>query len=369
MTAQLTETNPTEELAGRLFTAGVGALELGCAYLGVRLGLYRALADHGPQSAAELASRTGLNQRYAREWLQAQAISGLVHIDGDDVVTGRFSLADGVDDVFVDETSAAYLGGLPNIFAALGGVLPQLADAYRTGAAVSYAAYGPDAVIGQAALNRPAFANLLVDQWLPQLPDVLARLRDTAEPAKVGDFGCGVGWAAIELAKAFPHAHIDGLDNDESSIAAGRQHAVDNQVADRVDMEVRDLSDESAGWSPRYDVVFFFECLHDLPRPVEALRNARAALRPGGSVIIMDERADPLLTAPGDDVQRFLAMSSALWCLPQGMVGPDPEPVGTLLRPAMMQSLADRAGYAGTEVLPIEHPFWRFYRLQPAASS
>ena len=203
MTAQLTETNPTEELAGRLFTAGVGALELGCAYLGVRLGLYRALADHGPQSAAELASRTGLNQRYAREWLRHQAISGLVHIDGDDVVTGTFSLADGVDDVFVDETSPAYLGGLPNIFAALGGVLPQLADAYRTGAAVSYAAYGPDAVIGQAALNRPAFANLLVDQWLPQLPDVLARLRDTAEPAKVGDFGCGVGWAAIELAKAF----------------------------------------------------------------------------------------------------------------------------------------------------------------------
>lgn len=205
-------------------------------------------------------------------------------------------------------------------------------------------------------------------EWLPQIPDVLARLRDTDDPAKVGDFGCGVGWAAIELAKAFPHVHVDGLDNDESSIAAGRQHAVANQVDDRVGMEVRNLSDESAGWSPRYDVVFFFECLHDLPRPAEALRNARASLLPGGSVIVMDERADAELTAPGDEVQRFLATASALWCLPQGLVGPNPEPVGTLLRPAAMQSLAARAGYAGVEVLPIEHPFWRFYRLQPAAS-
>ena len=358
-------TQATEALVGRLFGAGVGALELCCAYLGVRLGLYRALAEDGPLSAAELARRAELDERYAREWLQAQAVAGLLRIDGDDPATARFALADGVADVFVDETGPAYLGGLPAALAAVGSVLPRLADAYRTGAPVSYAEYGPEAVSAQAALNRPAYVNSLVAEWLPAMPEVLARLRDTEHPARVGDFACGAGWASIELAKAFPDLRVDGLDNDEASIAVARHNAIDQGVADRVDLKVRDLSDESEDWSPRYDVVFFFECVHDFPRPVQALRNARNALRPGGSVIVMDERVATSLTAPGDEVERFFASVSPLWCLPQGLVGLDAEPVGTLIRPATMRSLAERGGYGATEILPIEHPFWRFYRLVP----
>ncbi|HEY7103350.1 MAG TPA: class I SAM-dependent methyltransferase [Mycobacteriales bacterium] len=363
-TTEMQAPSAIEELAGRMFGAGVGAIELCNAYLGVHLGLYRAL-DAAPATAAELATRTGCDERYVREWLQGQAISGFVTVDGPEVASARFALADGTADVFVDETGPAYLGGLTDALAAAATVLPVLADAYRTGAGVPYAAYGPDAVSAQAALNRPAFVNSLVSEWLPQVPGVLDRLRDRTDPARVADLGCGMGWAAIELAKAFPAVRVDGRDNDEASIARGRQHAAEHGVADRVNLEVLDVSDTAVDWSPRYDLVLFAECVHDFPRPVEALENARRSVRPGGTVLVVDERVTETLEAPGDEVQRFFAAASAVWCLPQGRVGADAEPVGAVIRPADMRDLARRAGYAGLDVLPIEHPFWRFYRLHP----
>jgi SAM-dependent methyltransferase len=340
----------------------VSALELGNTYLGVKLGLYRAL--DAPMTADELAAATGCAPRYVREWLTGQALSGFVTMSGNDPATARFTRVDGIDAVLIEETSPAYLGGLPHVFAALGTALPALVGAYRTGVGVSYAEYGPDAMIGQAALNRPAFVNALVQQWLPAIPDVAARLADPNRPARVADFGCGFGWAAIELAKAYPHITVDGFDSDEVSIAAARRHATEHGVADRVDFEVADLG-EAGTAGPQYGVVFFFECVHDFPRPVEALRHARAATVPDGTVIVMDERTDDTLTTPGDLTQRFFGAASALWCLPQGLVGPDPEPVGTLMRPDVLAGLAERAGYAKSEVLPLDHDVWRFYRLVP----
>ena len=364
MTTTDAEPSAIEALAGRIFSTGVGAAELCTAYLGIHLGLYKSLAD-SPATSAALAERAGCDERYVREWLTAQAVAGLLTVTGPDPASAEFALAEGTFEVLVDETSPAYLGGLPDVVAAAGRVLPLLADAYRTGEGVPYAAYGPDGVSAQSALNRPAFVNSLVADWLPQVPDVLARLQDQADPARVADLGCGTGWAAIELAKAFPHLRVDGMDNDETSIAIGRQHAAGHGVADRVNLEVADLADESADWSPRYDLVLFVECVHDFPRPVEALRHARAALRPGGTVLVVDERAAETFTAPGDEIERFFAAASTIWCLPQGRVGQDPEPVGTLIRPAAMRDLACRAGYADAVILPIEHPAWRFYRLVP----
>jgi SAM-dependent methyltransferase len=362
--APAVEANSTEQLMGRLFGAGVAAIELCNAYLGIHLGLYRALAE-APATAEELSRRTGCDRRYLQEWLQAQAISGFATVDGDDAAAARYALADGVEDVLVHETSPAYLGGLPDALAAGATVLPQLVAAYRSGNGVPYAAYGRDAVTAQAALNRPSFIHSFVAEWLPELPDVLARLQDATRPARVADLGCGLGWASIELAKAFPHIEVDGRDSDETSIAIGRNNAIEAGVADRVTLEVVDISDPTADWSPRYDFVFFVECVHDFPRPVEALRNARTSLRRGGTVLVVDERADERFSAPGDEVQRFFAAASAIWCLPQGRVGADPEPVGAVIRPTDMIDLAHRAGYARVEIVPIEHPFWRFYRLVP----
>jgi DNA-binding transcriptional ArsR family regulator len=192
-----------EALTGRLFGEGVGAFHLLCVHIGSKLGLYRALGDGGSPTAAELADRLGLDRRYVREWLQAEATAGLVTVEGD-VDSGRFALAAGAREALIDQTNPFYVGGLGTALAAAGATVSRVVEAFRTGEGVAYADYGPDAVAAQAALNRPAFVNSLVAEWVASVPDLQARLQDTVRPARVADFGCGAGWASIELARAFP---------------------------------------------------------------------------------------------------------------------------------------------------------------------
>jgi len=351
-----------EELSGRLFLQTLGTAELFTIYIGVELGWYRSLSDDGPATAVDLAQRTGSEVRYTQEWLAQQAVAGLLIAGGDEPATAQFSLADGVRETLVDEISPFYVGGMAYIVPAIGRALPSLVAAFRTGAGVPYSAYGAEAVTAQEALNRPAYENSLIGEWLPQVPDLQARLADTTRPARIADLGAGVGWASIRLAEAFPHVRVDGYDLDEESIARGRRYVAERGVAGRVDLEVADICQPL----PRdgYDVAFVFECLHDLPQPVAALEAARQALAPGGSVIVMEEHVAETFTAPGDEVERFMAAAGTLWCVPQGRTDAGSEVVGPLaIRPAMMRRLAESAGFGSVEILPIEHPFWRFYRL------
>ena len=351
-----------EELSGRLFLQTLAAVEIVNVYFGVELGLYRSLSEDGPATAAELAERIGIDVRYGQEWLAQQAVTGLLTARGDEPSTAVFSLADGVRETLIDEISPFYMGGLTYIAPAVGRALPSLVAAFRTGGGVPYAAYGPEAVTAQAALNRPAYENSLIEEWLPQVPDIQARLADTARPARVADLGAGVGWSSIRLAEAFPHIRVDGYDLDEESIARGRRHVAERGVAHQVDLEVADITQPLPGGG--YDLAVFFECLHDLPYPVAALEVARRSLAPGGSVIVMEEHVAESFTAPGDEVERFMAAAGTVWCVPQGRTEADSEVVGPLeIRPAVMRQLASRAGFDTVEILPIDHPFWRFYRL------
>jgi SAM-dependent methyltransferase len=361
-----TDTKPAAEeqveaLANRIFMAGLEAVELYNVHLGIALGLYRALDDGGAQTGAELAARTDLEPRYLREWLQAQAISGFVSIDGDDVDEDRFALAPAVRETLIDEVSPAFVGAIPAILPAVGGAMPDLVAGFRSGEPVAYSNY-PQAVSVQEAMNRPAYENSLVAEWLPQIPDVLARLDDANRPALVADLCCGPGWSSIVLAEAFPHLAVDGFDNDEESIARAQRNAADRGVSDRIRFEVADITTADPEQEPRYDVAFVFEAVHDLAHPVEALAGLRRALKPGAPLIVMDENVAEELTAPGDEVERFMANVSALWCTPQGH-GPGSEVVGAVIRPHTMTDLARRAGFTSVEVLPIEHAFFRFYRL------
>ncbi|MFG1622697.1 class I SAM-dependent methyltransferase [Kribbella sp. NPDC049227] len=348
-----------EEVSGRLFLQTLATAELLNIYLGVELGFYRSLSEDGPATAAVLAERSGAELRYTQEWLAQQAVAGLLTVSEEAV----FSLRDGVHEALVDETSPFYAGGMAYIAPAMGRALPALVAAFRTGDGVPLTAYGADAVTAQEALNRPAYENSLIDEWLPQVPDIQSRLADSTRPARVADLGAGVGWASIRLAEAFSHISVDGYDLDEESIARGRRYVAERGVGGRVDLEVADITQPL----PRdgYDVAFFFECLHDLPHPVAALEAARRALAPGGSVIVMEENVAETFTAPGDEVERFMAAAGTLWCVPQGRTDAGSEVVGPLeIRPATMQRLSETAGFASIEILPIEHPFWRFYRLQ-----
>jgi len=354
------DTTAAEALVGRLFAATLGTAELFTLYLGQVHGLYRAVDTAGSITAAELSASTWVELRYLLEWLQSQAISGLLSLDGPDVGTAGFSLAPGVREALLEETNPLHAGGMPAIAVAVGRAFPHLEAAFVSGAGVPYAEYGPEAVTAQAALNRPAYVNSLVTEWLPAMPDVQARL---ADGARVADVGTGAGWSAIELSKAYPAARIDGYDNDEESIARARRNAAQHGVSERIDFEVRDIIDIAD--EARYDLITFFECLHDLAHPVEVLAAARRALAPGGTVLVMDENADETLVTPGDEVQRFLAAASVLWCTPQGRVDADSEVVGAIMRPSRLRELAAAAGFGSVAVLPIEHPFWKFYRLNP----
>jgi 2-polyprenyl-3-methyl-5-hydroxy-6-metoxy-1,4-benzoquinol methylase len=353
-----------DALVGRIFQSVLGAMDLLNVYLGDRLGLYRALQDSGPASSAELASRASIHERYAREWLEQQAVGGLLDVDdvGKDAAARRYSLPAGHDEVLLDRDSLNYLAFVGRFVASLGQAAPSVLEAFRTGGGVSWAEFGLDAREGQAEQNRPIFLNLLGSEWLPRVADVHARLG--AEPAaRVADIGCGAGWSSIALAKAYPRVQVDGYDLDAPSIELARTNAAEHGVADRVSFQVRDVADPAL--AGQYDLVMGFEMLHDLSQPVEALRVMRGLLAEGGAVIIMDERVAERFTAPGDDVERLFYGFSTLCCLPAGMADQPSAATGTVMRPDTLRRYALEAGFRDVEVLPIEHDQFRFYRPIP----
>ena len=351
-----------DAFVGRLFQSGAAGLEALTIYLGNRIGLYRALADHGPATAGELAARANTSERYTREWLEQQAAADILRVD--DVAAAardrRFALPAEYAEVLLDEASLNYLAPLASAVFGFAAQLPAVAEAFQHGGGVPWADYGDEGRAMQAALNRPVFLHLLGQEWLPSIGDVHARLQ-ADPPARVADIACGYGWSSVGIARAYPKARIDGFDSDEPSIAAARAIAEQNGLADRITFTTRDAADPAL--AGRYDLVTVFEALHDMARPVEALRSIRRLVADGGAVIIMDEHVGESFTAPADEVERFMYSASVLLCLPSGMAEQPSAGTGTIMRPETLRRYASEAGFSDVTILPIEHPFFRFYRL------
>ena len=351
--------DPAAALAERLFQDMVGALELFTVYLGERLGLYQALGQHGPLTSAELAGRTGTAERYVREWLEHHAASGLLEVD--DPAAGplarRYRLPPGHAPVLADPDGLRYqaFNGVEVVRAARG--LPQLVEAFRTGGAPPPLPWGPE---GRAESNRSEFLNLLGARWLPAIADVHRRLL-REPPARVADLACGDGWSSIAMAQAYPLIQVDGFDLDPDAIAAARRHAERSGVSGRVSFAVTDAS----GLSGRYDLVTIFEALHDMSRPVDALRTARGLLGPAGSVVIADELVADEFTAPASDLERYHYGWSVVACLPAAMGDPRTAATGAVMRSATLRRYAEEAGFSRVDVLPLETRTWRFYQLIP----
>src|SRR3712207_3918849 len=179
------------------------------------------------------------------------------------------------------------------------------------------------------------------------------------------DVGCGMGWSAIGIARAYPQARVDGYDIDEPSVEQARRNAEEAGVADRVRFTTVDAA--AAGEEGSYDLVTAFECVHDLPDPVAVLAAMRRMARPGGTVLVVDERVAERFTAPGDQVERLMYGFSITCCLPDGLSTRPSAGTGTVMRPAALEHHALEAGFAGVDVLPIEHDLFRFYRLRAEA--
>jgi 2-polyprenyl-3-methyl-5-hydroxy-6-metoxy-1,4-benzoquinol methylase len=339
--------------------ASLGMVDVLSVYLGDRLGYYRALAE-GPATSAEIARRTGTNERYTREWLEQQAVSGILEVTDGDAASRVFALPAGHADALLNRDSLNYMTPTARMLTAAAGAFPQLLDAFRSGAGVSWAAYGADMLEGQGEVNRPAFLHLLPTEWLPAIPDVHARLQSDP-PARVADIACGAGWSSIAIAKAYPNVQVDGLDLDETSIGIANENLRDTGIEDRVSFQVRDGADPALAGA--YDFVTVFESVHDMSRPVDVLRAMRSLVKPDGAVLVVDERVAEEFTAPGDEVERLMYGWSVFLCLPAGMADTPSAATGTVMRPATLRRYAQEAGFRDVEVLPIEHIFFRFYRL------
>jgi 2-polyprenyl-3-methyl-5-hydroxy-6-metoxy-1,4-benzoquinol methylase len=351
------------EFAGRIAEAAIAGFELAAMELGNRLGLYAALAQ-GAATAPELAGRAGIDARYCREWLEQQATAGVVRVDADpvhgDPDARVFSLPLEHQICLLDPDSLALVSPLATFASVAGSFIPQLVDAYRNGTGISFGGYGESIRSAQEALNRPQFTNLLASDWLPNMPDVTARLE--AGGARVADIGCGCGWSSIALVTAFEGITVDGFDSDVSSIAQAQANAASAGVADRARFSTAD----AAAAEGTFDLVCCFEALHDMAHPVDALAAMRKMAGHDGSVLIMDERAaDAFTPNDPDPMQRLFYAASVLHCLPVGRSEADSACTGTVMRTATLERYAAEAGFASVEVLPIDHDAFRFYRLHP----
>ena len=352
----------SEAFAERLRGQMLSALELFTVVLGDRLGLYRALADGRPRTSAGLAAELGLAERYVREWLEQQAVAAI--LDVEDVAVGpderRYILPAEHAAALLDPTDLAYATSSLRSIAAIPLELADVAEVFRSGGGLAWHEVEYEDEESRDA-NRSAFERNM-GAWIGSAASVHTRLLDASDPASVADIGCGGGWSSLSIAAAYPATLVRGVDTNEHAVQLARKHASEAGMGDRVTFTVADAAHLDGG---PYDLVCFFECLHDLPRPVDALRRAREGLAEGGSVIVGDEKAAERFTAPGDELERTLYAWSVLSCLPYGMSGDDPAGTGTVMRPSTLRRYATDAGFAAFEVLPVDHPEWRFYLLQP----
>ena len=354
---------PSDEAIGafadRIFNDLLGAMSTYATTMGVTLGWYEALAGADSLTSTELASATETDERYAREWLEQQTVSGYLSVTDATAAPAdrRYSLAPEVAELLTNRSSLAYMAPFPGLLTSVGHSLPHLIEAFRTGAGFGWHQHGDGARCGQAEANRPMFLNLLGQDYLASLPAVDAALRSGGT---VADIGCGLGWSSIGIAQAYPEARVDGYDIDGPSVDKARVYAAEAGVGHRVRFHTIDVAELEADG---YDVVLALECIHDMPDPVSVLRAMRNIVKPGGTVIVMDERVGEHFTGEPDPIEQFMYGFSLLCCLADGRNAPESVATGTVMRPPTLERYATKAGFASVEALDIDNDFFRFYHL------
>jgi SAM-dependent methyltransferase len=346
-----------------LLESALGAMDVFSLYLGEQLGYYRALHEGGPATSGELAERTSTHERYAREWLEQQATTGLLAVDKVAAAAGerRYSLPPGYEEVLVNPESELFVAPLGRFIAVSVGQAPALLDAYRTGGGVSWADFGDEARTAQSDFNRPFFVHSLVPGYISQVPGLDAALKRPG--ARVAEIGFGGGWAAIAMAKAYPDARVEGFEIDGPSVEMARANAAASGAAGQVTFHHQDAGDGSI--DGQFDLVCAFECVHDMPDPVSVLRTMRRLAKPGGTVLVMDERVGEAFGNFGDFTERLFYGFSIAVCLPDGMSHQPSVGTGTVMRSATFERYALDAGFSAVDVLPLEHDLFRFYELIP----
>jgi 2-polyprenyl-3-methyl-5-hydroxy-6-metoxy-1,4-benzoquinol methylase len=335
--------------------AGANAFFMGA--IGDRLGLFADLAANGPATSDELARRTGLAERYLREWLGGMAAAGYLTRD---TATARYALPPAHGPVLAEEAGPWFLGAAFFDFSTnFGDTFRMLLDSFRSGAGIPQAAHGPEVAHSIERFTAPWYENLLVQTWLPAMPGVMSRLEAGAE---VCDVGCGQGRALIALARSFPECSFTGVDAYEPAVASARRRAREAGVADRVSFEARDAG---RGLPGRYDVITTFDVLHDAADPEGLLRAIHAALRPDGRYMCLEINCADRPEDNTGPIGTILYGLSLAYCLPVAMVDGGAG-LGTLGLPqSRLAALAEAAGFTDVTRAPVDDPFCALYELTP----
>jgi SAM-dependent methyltransferase len=293
---------------GRMLGDIGAAMNASLLVVGDKLGLYKALAQHGLMTSEELARKTGTTERYVREWLAAQAASDYVAYDA---ASGKFSMQPEQAAVFADEDSPVFLAGVGDIVAAMLRDEPKISEAFRTGKGLGWDKREPCLFCGTARFFRTGYKHHLIQEWLPALDGVVAKLE---RGATVADIGCGHGVSTLLMAQAFPRSRFFGYDYHQGSVEEARCSA--KSLGERVTFEVATAKTVPA---KSYDLVCLFDCLHDMGDPVGALRHIRSILAPDGTVMIVEPFAKDRLEDNLNPVGRIYYAASTMLCTPASL--------------------------------------------------
>ncbi len=286
------------------------ALSSSLVYIGQKLGLYKALASGEPVTPAELAQKTSTNERYVREWLINQAASGYVDYDP---ASGRYSLAPEQAMALTDENSPFYVGGGFYVIKAMTHAVSRIEDSFKNGGGMLWGEHDPDLFVGTERFFRPGYAAHLIASWIPSLTGVKEKLE---AGGKVADIGCGHGSSTIIMAQAYPNSRFWGFDNHEKSIETAQQRAKDAGVSDRVTFAVANASELP---DEQFDMVAFFDCLHDMGDPTGACKRAYEVLDANGSALIVEPMAGNTVEENFNIIGRTFAGASTLCCTANSM--------------------------------------------------
>jgi 2-polyprenyl-3-methyl-5-hydroxy-6-metoxy-1,4-benzoquinol methylase len=313
-----------------------GAAGVGLVYLGDRLGLFTAIQEGGPATSDELSARTGLVERYVREWLAGVAAAGYVDYDP---VTGRFSLTEEQTAYFADAHNALFSAPTAQFQLKILAQADAIAQAFRNGGGVPYSAFDPDVTEGFERSSRACYRNNLVTAWLPALTGVTEALQ---AGGSMLDVGCGGGGACMEVASAFPAARVLGIDTHAPAVEHARAEAEAAGLAGRVRFIVMNAA--ALPDAPVYDLVTALEVIHDLPDPVAVLRGIHRALKPGGVCLTRDPFAADTLEGNLNAQGKFAYWASVFYCMTVSLAQ-DGAGLGTCMGEAKARELAAAAGF------------------------
>ena len=343
MGIELTDLDRTrvEEFQGLAVTEAAAAESAACCYLGDVLGLYEAMAGAGPLTSAELAERTATHERYVREWLANQASGGYVDYHPGD---GTFELPDEHAAVLADPDSPAYLAGIYAVIAAAWASTDRIAEAFRSGEGVGWHEHDPRLFGGVERLFGPLYRHQLVQDWIPALDGVHERL---TAGASVADVGCGHGASTVVLAQTYPASRFAGFDYHPESIAAASKAAAEAGVGDRAGFEVAPA--QSFG-GDGYDLVCFFDCLHDMGDPVAAAAHARQALTDDGALLVVEPMAGDDLADNLNPVSRLFYAGSVFLCTPSSLAQDGAAGLGAQAGERRLREVLAQAGFSHVRV-------------------